>query len=90
MKGQSWSSSIIEQVLNISSGFIVSLLVWMYFVSPLFGIEVNFGDNLLITGIFCGVSIVRGLIWRRLFNWISVKEKEYVRPHKGVRSRGDQ
>lgn len=64
---QSRLSSLIEQVLNVASGFIVSLLLWQA-VGPLLGYEVNLADNLTITTIFTVVSIIRGYLWRRYFN----------------------
>jgi hypothetical protein len=59
--------SLVEQVLNVASGFIVSLLLWQA-VGPLMGYVVNLADNLLITSIFTVASIIRGYLWRRYFN----------------------
>ena len=67
---QSRIKSLIEQFMNIGSGFIVSLLIWSYVIVPVWGIETNFHDNLHITLIFTVVSIIRGYIWRRIFNKI--------------------
>jgi hypothetical protein len=64
---QSRLSSLIEQVLNVASGFIISLIVWQT-VGPLMGYSVTLGDNLIITAIFTVVSIIRGYLWRRYFN----------------------
>lgn len=65
---QSKKLSLIESICNVGSGFIISLLVWVYLIGPLFGIEKDLKQGLGITCIFTGISIVRGYIWRRLFN----------------------
>lgn len=65
---QSRLESLIEQLLNIGSGFVVSLLLWSYVVVPLWGIQVSRQDNLAITALFTAASIIRGYVWRRLFN----------------------
>lgn len=64
--------SLIEQVLNIGSGFVLSLIVWQT-VGPWFGYKVTLWDNLGITSVFTVVSIVRGYCWRRYFNWRIVR-----------------
>lgn len=71
---QSKLSSIIEQLLNVGSGFIISLLVWIYIIIPIWNFDVNFSDNILITVTFTGISIIRGYVWRRLFNKITIKK----------------
>ena len=60
--------SMIESCLNVGSGFIVALLVWQFVVVPLWGFEVTMNDNIVVTGIFTAVSLIRGYIWRRVFN----------------------
>jgi len=60
--------SFVESCLNVGSGFVVSLLVWRYFVVPYLGITVSWHTNIVVTTIFTVVSIARGFIWRRLFN----------------------
>lgn len=62
------SISLLESCMNVGSGFILSLVVWEVVIEPLFGIEKSLRDNIGITGIFTAISIVRGYIWRRLFN----------------------
>ena len=61
--------SMIEQILNTGSGFILSLLAWTYIVIPLYHIQSNPVQNIQITLIFTVISIIRGYLWRRLFNW---------------------
>jgi hypothetical protein len=60
--------SFIEQCLNVASGFIISLMVWTFFIVPVWHLDVNMHQNLVITMIFTVVSIVRGYFWRRFFN----------------------
>ena len=64
---QSRRMSLLEASLNTASGFVVSLIVWQLICKWL-EIPMPLGRNLVITGIFTGVSIVRSYIWRRLFN----------------------
>lgn len=66
---QSKTKSLVEQLLNIGSGFIVSLIVWIYVIAPIWSIDVTMSDNLNITLIFTVISVIRGYLWRRLFNW---------------------
>lgn len=70
---QSRMSSLVEQILNVGSGFIISLIVWIYLIIPIFSIQTQFGDNLMITGMFTVISVIRGYCFRRLFNWIHYK-----------------
>jgi hypothetical protein len=66
---QSKISSLIEQLLNVSSGFIVSAIAWHYLVGPILDIETSSSRTMLITATFTVISIVRGYCWRRLFNY---------------------
>ena len=66
---QTKMSSFIEQVLNVGSGFILSLIVWSFIVTPIWDIKVNMLDNVTITGLFTVISVLRGYLWRRYFNW---------------------
>lgn len=65
---QSRTRSLVEQLLNIGSGFFVSLLVWEFIVKPVWEIDTSFSENLSITCLFTVVSIARSYAWRRLFN----------------------
>jgi hypothetical protein len=65
---QSRVGSAVEQVLNIGSGFFISLLLWSFIIVPVWDLDVSMNDNLTITGIFTVVSVVRGYVWRRFFN----------------------
>lgn len=70
---QSRTASLIEQILNVGSGFVISLIVWMYVVVPIWGFDVSMTENLTITIIFTVVSIIRGYMWRRWFNHRTVR-----------------
>jgi membrane protein implicated in regulation of membrane protease activity len=60
-------SSLVEALLNIGSGFVLSLVVGQL-VYPMFGFPVSVGANVQITLIFTVISIVRSYLWRRWFN----------------------
>ena len=59
--------SIIESITQTLIGLLTSILIQVI-LYPLLGIPVTFKQNLIITGVFFAVSIVRGYIIRRLFN----------------------
>lgn len=65
---QSKTQSMIEAWASTAFGFVVSLGVWAYVVTPLYGLQTSSRDGLGITLIFTVVSIVRGYYTRRLFN----------------------
>jgi len=60
--------SLIEAVLNTMFGFGISVAVG-YYVYPLFGWNASLTDVSTLTAIFTGLSILRGYIVRRIFNW---------------------
>ena len=66
---QSKLVSLIEVCVNVATGFVVAMLVWM-FVIPAFWprMEGPANEAFLITTIFTVASITRGYIWRRFFN----------------------
>lgn len=60
--------SIVETSVGLIIGFIVSLLLQMYVITPLFNLPVTAGQNTVITLIFTVVSFIRGVLVRRAFN----------------------
>ena len=60
--------SLIESSVNIGSGWFVSLLLWIFVVTPWMDIEPILLDSLAVTGLFTVVSIIRSYLWRRFFN----------------------
>lgn len=73
MRGQSKRMSMVEQLFNVGSGVALALIVGQI-VYPLFGYAVTVKDNLGLTIIFTLVSIVRGYVWRRVFNWMHLRQ----------------
>jgi len=73
---QTRTRSLIEQLANTGSGFLLSLLTWEYVVKPIWEIQTSFVENLNITRLFTAVSIARSYIWRRLFNRLDNKNKK--------------
>ena len=69
---QSKKSSLVEQCLNVGSGYIVSLFVWCWIVQPVWGFDATLQESLHVNALFTVISIARGYIWRRVFN---AKEK---------------
>lgn len=66
---QSKAESILEAVCNTGSGFIVSLLVQIYVVVPVFQLQTTVAQDFAMTTVFTVISIFRSYLWRRLFNW---------------------
>lgn len=68
MTGQSRVGSFIESLANVVIGIGVAVIINAT-VLPYFGYTPTIGENLAISGIFTGVSIVRSYIMRRAFEW---------------------
>ena len=66
-EGQTKLVSFIESVVNVGSGFLLSLVLWQYIVAPAFGYAVTMKTNLILTTIFTVTSVARGYLWRRFF-----------------------
>ena len=66
---QSRVMSFIEATTNVVVGYLLALLT-QFAVFPWLGLTVSMTDNLLISSVFTGVSIVRSYILRRLFEVI--------------------
>ena len=66
---QSRAMSLVESIANVIVGFGVAVLTQIV-VFPWFGIEVGLADNMKIGMVFVGVSLVRGYLLRRLFEWV--------------------
>lgn len=61
--------SLIETFINVAIGYGVALASQLL-IFPLFGIHIPLSSNLLIGVFFTVISIVRGYVVRRLFNYI--------------------
>lgn len=68
---QSRRHSLLEQLLNVGSGFLISLAVWTWIIVPVWHLPVHPAENLQITAVFTVMSIARGYVWRRLFNHLN-------------------
>jgi hypothetical protein len=60
--------SIVEVCVNVLTGFLLAMLVWMY-VIPIFWprMEGPLSESFWVTFMFTTVSIMRGYFWRRFF-----------------------
>ena len=67
---QTRKQSLIETCTNVGTGFILSLCLWRFVICPWMGIEYSNGKNVLVTALFTVVSIARGYVVRRIWNWI--------------------
>ena len=65
---QSKIESLIETLLDVGSGFFLSVVIWAFVIAPYLGIEHNIVDNVLITTVFTTSSVARKFFWRRYFN----------------------
>ena len=59
--------SFMEAVTNIAVGYGVAVLTQIV-VFPMFGLHASLDQNLLLGGLFTGMSLVRSFLIRRLFN----------------------
>lgn len=64
---QSRWMSFMEAVTNIAVGYGVAVLTQIV-VFPMFGLHASLDQNLLLGGLFTGMSLVRSFLIRRLFN----------------------
>ena len=68
--------SLLEASANTLSGFLVSLAIQVLVIVPIWDLELNIADNLVITLIFTVASIGRGYVVRRCGNWFHTKTLE--------------
>lgn len=72
---QSRRASIIESVSNSASGFVIAVAAG-YVGFPLIGYPVpSLTDNVIITAFFMAIGVMRGFLWRRLFEWLRVTRR---------------
>lgn len=70
---QSRIGSVVETVINMVTGFFLSVAVQAV-VFPLFGYDLQLHDNMAIVAIFTVVSMVRSYVLRRFFNWLTSRK----------------
>ena len=67
---QSRKFSVLEIVVNVLTGLIISFLIQLV-IYPLLNIPVTLEQNMIITIVFFVASFIRGYIIRRIFNKIN-------------------
>jgi len=70
---QAKRQSLLETIFSTAVGFIVTLLTYEFVVNPIWNLTTSFHENLGITGVFTIVSVARGYLIRRFFNWLNNK-----------------
>lgn len=65
---QSKAHSLIEALVNVVVGYILSVVVGHAIIYPAFGMTITVGQNLGVTAAFVALSLVRSYITRRYFN----------------------
>jgi hypothetical protein len=70
---QSRMSSLIETIVGIVIGFVVSVIMTAL-VLPAYGHHVTLGQNVQITCLFTITSIARGYLVRRWFNHLHTRK----------------
>lgn len=69
---QSRTISLAEATTNVTVGYVLAILTQLM-VFPWFGIEATLDEHLAIGLAFVGVSLARGYLLRRLFEWLGKK-----------------
>jgi len=64
---QTKKQSLIESITNVIIGYIVAVISNAA-ILPLFGVNLAFGDSMLIGVWFTVISLIRGYCVRRYFN----------------------
>lgn len=77
---QSRAESLLEQVCNVGSGFLLSLLIQQFIITPVFDTGTSPTQNLGITVVFTIASLLRGYGWRRAFNWRAARKRRAPAP----------
>jgi hypothetical protein len=66
MARQFISKDVIESVIDVGSGFFLSILIQLT-IFPLFNMHPTIFENFQIALIFTAVSMTRSALWRRFF-----------------------
>ena len=69
---QSRLMSLVETLVNIAIGLIVSLISQLV-IFQAYGIKLDFHQNLQIVGYFTAISIIRSYAVRRMFTWVHLR-----------------
>ena len=65
--------SLKEQVTSTTIGYCVAVCTQIM-IFPLFDIYVPHSQNFVIAGVFTVISLARGFMVRRFFNWLEVRK----------------
>mgnify|MGYP003632006438 FL=1 len=66
---QNKKQSLVEAVAGMAIGLFTSFIIQII-LYPCMGIPISFSQNIIITLVFCVVSVIRGFLVRRMFNRI--------------------
>ena len=69
---QTRTQSLLETCVNTAIGFGINLAAQIA-IFPLFGIHIAMHESAMIGVAFTGISIARGFLLRRFFNWFHSK-----------------
>lgn len=72
---QSRVMSMVEAATNVVVGYVLAIATQIV-VFPWFGIETGLAEHMTIGLVFVGVSLVRGYLFRRMFEAIRVRSLE--------------
>ena len=72
---QSRRLSLLEAVTNVTVGYVLAVATQIV-VFPWFGLHASLGDNLGIGAVFTSISLIRGYVLRRLFEFIAAGNKK--------------
>ncbi len=75
---QTRKGSFTETVVSTVVGFLITMVIQLS-IFPLYGIHLEFHQDLQIVGIFTVASIARGYALRRVFNNITVRKMLHVK-----------
>lgn len=73
-EGQPKHMSWLEAIAGTAIGYLVALATQLV-IFPILGIAVSLSQNILIGAIFTVISVIRGYLVRRLFNWMQWSSK---------------
>jgi hypothetical protein len=71
---QSRGMSLIEAIANVAVGYGLAVATQIV-VFPWFGLHASLGDNLAISFLFTGISLIRSFALRRLFEAMKLHKK---------------
>ncbi len=74
---QSKKNSLLEMIVNQAAGFILAYYTWILIIRPLIKNQyLKLDDAMEITIIFTIISVIRGYIVRRAFNYYLHKDED--------------